>query len=52
VELRLLERLFTPKEAKLAVYLTLNREKTLIIARRAPKTSFFYAVAAVAAVRF
>ena len=35
VELRLLKRLFTPKEAKLAVHLTLNREEAGIIARRA-----------------
>jgi NAD-dependent dihydropyrimidine dehydrogenase PreA subunit len=35
VELRLLKRLFTPKEAKLAVYLTLNREEAKIIAHRA-----------------
>jgi NAD-dependent dihydropyrimidine dehydrogenase PreA subunit len=35
VELRLLKRLFTPKEAKLAVHLTLNREEARIIARRA-----------------
>jgi ferredoxin len=35
VELRLLKRLFTPKEAKLAVHLTLDREEARIIARRA-----------------
>ncbi len=35
VELRLLKRLFTPKEAKLAMHLTLNREEAEIIARRA-----------------
>ena len=35
VELRLLKRLFTPKEAKLAVHLTLNREEAGIIAHRA-----------------
>ena len=35
VELRLLKRLFTPKEAKLAVHLTLDREEAKIIARRA-----------------
>jgi electron transport complex protein RnfB len=35
VELRLLKRLFTPKEAKLAMHLTLNREEAGIIARRA-----------------
>jgi electron transport complex protein RnfB len=33
--LRLLKRLFTPKEAKLAVHLTLNREEARIIAHRA-----------------
>ncbi len=35
VELRLLKRLFTPQEAKLAVHLTLNREEAGIIADRA-----------------
>ncbi len=35
VELRLLKRLFTPEEAKLAVRLTLNREEARTIARRA-----------------
>jgi electron transport complex protein RnfB len=35
VELRLLKRLFTPEEAKLAVHLTLNREEARTIARRA-----------------
>ena len=35
VELRLLKRLFTPKEARLAVHLTLNREEARIIAHRA-----------------
>ncbi len=35
VELRLLKRLFTPKEAKLAMHLTLNREEARMIARRA-----------------
>jgi NAD-dependent dihydropyrimidine dehydrogenase PreA subunit len=35
VELRLLKRLFTPKEAKLAVQLTLDREEAKVIADRA-----------------
>ena len=35
VELRRFKRLFTPKEAKLAVHLTLNREEARIIAHRA-----------------
>ncbi len=35
VEQRLLKRLFTPKEAKLAVHLTLNREEARMIAHRA-----------------
>ncbi|MGZ3568162.1 MAG: 4Fe-4S ferredoxin, partial [Thermodesulfobacteriota bacterium] len=35
VELRLLKRLFAPKEAKLAVHLTLNREEAMTIAHRA-----------------
>jgi ferredoxin len=35
VELRLLKRLFTPKEAKLAVHLTLDREEAKVIADRA-----------------
>ncbi len=35
VELRLLKRLFTPEEAKLAVHLTLNREEAGMIAHRA-----------------
>jgi ferredoxin len=35
VELRLLKRLFTPKEAKLATYLTLDREEARVVARRA-----------------
>jgi len=35
VELRLLKRLFTPKEAKLAVHLTLDREEARVIADRA-----------------
>jgi len=35
VELRLLKRLFTPKEAKLAMHLALNREEAETIARRA-----------------
>jgi ferredoxin len=34
-ELRLLERLFTPQEAELATYLTLDREDAQAIARRA-----------------
>jgi ferredoxin len=34
-ERRLLKRLFTPKEAELAVHLTLDREEAQIIARRA-----------------
>ncbi len=35
VEFRLLKRLFTPKEARLATYLTLDREDAKVIARRA-----------------
>ena len=35
VELRLLERLFTPEEAKLAVHLTLDRDAARVIAGRA-----------------
>jgi ferredoxin len=35
VELRLLKRLFTPEEAKLAVHLTLDREEAQVIAGRA-----------------
>ncbi len=35
VELRLLKKLFTPKEAKLAMHLTLDREEAETIARRA-----------------
>jgi DNA-binding MarR family transcriptional regulator len=35
VELRLLKRLFTHEEAKLAVHLTLNREEAGVIADRA-----------------
>ena len=35
VELRLLQRLFTPEEAELAVYLTLEREEPHTIANRA-----------------
>src|SRR5512135_3551599 len=35
VELRMLKRLFTPKEAKLAVHLTLDREEARVIADRA-----------------
>jgi len=34
-DLRLLERLFTPEEAKLAVHLKLDREETRVIAERA-----------------
>ena len=35
IDRRLLQRLFSTKEAKLAVYLTLDREKTQVIAERA-----------------
>ena len=35
VELRMLERLFTPEEAELAVHLTLDREEAHVIAKRA-----------------
>ncbi len=35
IELRLLKKLFTPKEAKLAMHLTLDREDAKMIARRA-----------------
>ena len=34
-DIRLLQRLFTPEEAKLATYLTLDREEAGVIARRA-----------------
>lgn len=35
VELRILKRLFTPEEAKLAIYLTLLPEEPRVVARRA-----------------